>query len=404
MTSKRTLLILLATLLACLTGATSLRAQTLEGQVVLGETGPAAYATIYVPSTGMGTVTDQDGRYLLDVPRGQAEVEYSFLGYRTVKRQMVFNEVKRYAHDERLEEQPLNLNDVYVTPTGEDPALYILRKVAEKAKANRKRLKHYEVQKEYVFHAQDVDFLPAVLPKPVMWTINTLIKAKHRGAIWEHCCTNEQVDARLSAQMVYDKGSIKYMNEKLLSATPAMSSKAREQLFKMAHEDPFDKLYGSETDYNEKTLKKGKCQYKLKGTIEENGQVIDVLVNENAGDEDSPAVSTLYVMEDNWCILRCEVVSNESRERTECREVSDGLYLPVSYLEEPTFASIDLNKMIEEYKAEQAEEKRKGEKDVDPTERKIMERLERYAQKHGKFKPCVATSYSISYSNVQITK
>ncbi len=73
MTSKQTLLILLATLLACLTGATTLRAQTLEGQVVLGETGPAAYATIYVPSTGMGTVTDQDGRYLLDVPRGQAE-------------------------------------------------------------------------------------------------------------------------------------------------------------------------------------------------------------------------------------------------------------------------------------------------------------------------------------------
>lgn len=377
------------------------QAQTLEGRVLLGDSVPAAYATIYVPATGQGTVTDSEGHYLIDVPRGKVEVEFSFLGYRTEKHQIVVEEPHQYTHNESLEEQPLNLNDVYVTPTGEDPAIYILRKVAERAKENRKRLVHYEAQKEFVFHSKDVDFMPAILPKPIMWGLNTLMKTVHRGAIFEYCYSNEQTDARLTAQMVYDGGLITYKNEKLLSATPSMNDKAREQLFKTAHEDPFDKMYGSDTDYCSKMLKKGKCQYKLKGTVEENGLTLDVLVNENAGDEDDPAVSTLYVIEDNWSILRSELNGEVSHERTECRHVGDGIYLPVSYLNEPTFSTLDLDKMIEDYKAKQAERAEKGEK-PDATERKIIQRLERYAKTHSRFRPSISNGYSISYSNVRM--
>lgn len=377
------------------------QAQTLEGRVLLGDSVPAAYATIYVPSTGQGTVTDSEGHYLIDVPRGKVEVEFSFLGYRTEKHQIVVEEPHQYTHNESLEEQPLNLNDVYVTPTGEDPAIYILRKVAERAKENRKRLVHYEAQKEFVFHSKDVDFMPAILPKPIMWGLNTLMKTVHRGAIFEYCYSNEQTDARLTAQMVYDGGLITYKNEKLLSATPSMNDKAREQLFKTAHEDPFDKMYGNDTDYCSKMLKKGKCQYKLKGTVEENGLTLDVLVNENAGDEDDPAVSTLYVIEDNWSILRSELNGEVSHERTECRHVGEGIYLPVSYLNEPTFSTLDLDKMIEDYKAKQDERAEKGEK-PDATERKIIQRLERYAKTHSRFRPSISNGYSISYSNVRM--
>lgn len=386
-------------LVSCL--VVPLQAQTLSGRVMLNDSVPAAYATVYVPVTRQGTVTDPDGHYLIDLPQGKVEVEFSYLGYRTENHQMVVEGAMPYIHDECLAEQPLNLNDVYVTPTGEDPAVYILRKVANQAKVNSRRLKHYEAHKEYVFHSQDADFLPAVLPKPIMWALNTLMKSMHRGALWEYCCSHEQTDARMTMQMICDDGRISYKNEKLHSATPSMSEKAREQLFKTAHEDPFEKLYGNDTDYNPKTLKKNKCKYKLKGTIEENGMVIDVLVNENAGDEEDPAVSTLYVIEDNWCILRSEVISKTSRELTECRNVGNGVYLPVSFLNEPTFASLDLDKMIEKHKAELAERKQQGGKE-DATERKFLQRVERYASTHSTFKPSVANSYRISYSNVQL--
>lgn len=157
---------------------------------------PAPFATVYVPSTGQGAVTDQDGRYTLDVPRGKTEVEFSYLGYCTMKRQLTFN-----------------------------------------------------------------------------------------------------------------RSDFSYHNEKLLSANPAMPDKAREQLFQMTHKDPFDKLYGDKTNYSMKVLKKGKCKYVLKGLIEENGQVINVLVNDQSGEGDDKGLTTLYVLEDNWCILRYEFTS-----------------------------------------------------------------------------------------------
>ena len=52
-------------LLGCLFTGTIARAQSLEGCVTLNDSTPAAYATIYLPALGLGTITDQDGRYLI---------------------------------------------------------------------------------------------------------------------------------------------------------------------------------------------------------------------------------------------------------------------------------------------------------------------------------------------------
>ena len=378
------------------------RAQTLEGRVTLGDDMPAPFATVYVPSTGQGAVTDQDGRYTLDVPRGKTEVEFSYLGYCTMKRQLTFDEARTYVHDESLVEQAIMLGDVYVTPTGEDPAVYILRKVAERAAVNRKRLQHYVAQKEYVFHTQDIDFLPAILPKPINWALTSLMKLKHRGAIWEFSCDHEAADARLTSQMTFNRGDFSYHNEKLLSANPAMPDKAREQLFQMTHKDPFDKLYGDKTNYSMKVLKKGKCKYVLKGSIEENGQVINVLVNDQSGEGDDKGLTTLYVLEDNWCILRYEFTSKLWHERIECRNVAQGIYMPVSFLAEPTFESLDLEKEMAKFREKQLEKSKKGE--LSSSDRKFLSRMERYAQKHSNPRPSVATACSISYSNVQLAK
>lgn len=383
--------------------AITVRAQTVIGHVMLGEVTPAPYATIYIPALGQGTVSDYDGNYVLDVPRGRIEVEFSYLGYSTVKRELTIEEATTYVLDENLEEQPVSLGEVYVTPTGEDPALFILRKVAEHAELNRKSLKHYEAQRQHVFHAQDVDFLPAILPKPVNWILKTAMKVKHRGAIYDFCNSHESVDARMATEVIYDRGNLTYTNEKLLSSNPAMTDKAKEQIFQMTHKDLFDAMYGNDKDYSMKMLKKGKCNYKLKGSVEENGLVIDVLVNDNSGDKDDPGVMTLYVVEDLWCILRSEFNGKMTYERFECRDVGDGIYMPVCHLIEPTFAAIDLEQDIEKYRSEQAEKERKGDK-ISAIERQFLDRLERYAQKQSNPKPSITTSFSISYRNVKLAK
>ena len=389
----------LGLLLACLCcNSSNTQAQSLEGCVMLNDSTPAAYATIYVPALGLGTITDQDGRYLLDeIPLGTHSVEYSYLGYRTARRDLIIDKAGRMAHDEHLEEQPIALSDVYITPNGEDPAIYILRKVAEKAAINRKRLASYNASVTHTFHAQDIDFLPVVLPKTYRWALKALVKTFRLGAIYDVCTQNEKVDAKVSLQHHYAKGKTKYDNERLISSTPTLPDKAKEQLFKLTHYVIFDLLYDDDLPWGSKAIKKGYCQFKLKGTIEENGQVIDVLTSSITHGKFSYN-QVLYIIEDNWGILRMESNTPNEYERTECRDIGGGIYLPVSQISDPKMINFNLSEEIQTFKAQQAE---KGEK-LSKTEQKMIDRLEQFIANGRNLRPCMTSGYNIKYSQVEI--
>lgn len=393
------LLMSLGLLLACLCcNSSNTQAQSLEGCVMLNDSTPAAYATIYVPALGLGTITDQDGRYLLDeIPLGTHSVEYSYLGYRTARRDLIIDKAGRMAHDEHLEEQPIALSDVYITPNGEDPAIYILRKVAEKAAINRKRLASYNASVTHTFHAQDIDFLPVVLPKTYRWALKALVKTFRLGAIYDVCTQNEKVDAKVSLQHHYAKGKTKYDNERLISSTPTLPDKAKEQLFKLTHYVIFDLLYDDDLPWGSKAIKKGYCQFKLKGTIEENGQVIDVLTSSITHGKFSYN-QVLYIIEDNWGILRMESNTPNEYERTECRDIGGGIYLPVSQISDPKMINFNLSEEIQTFKAQQAE---KGEK-LSKTEQKMIDRLEQFIANGRNLRPCMTSGYNIKYSQVEI--
>lgn len=74
---------------------------------MLNDTLPAAYATLYLPQYGMGTVTDEQGHYQLDnIPVSTSvTLEYAFLGYKTEQVKVDLSQPNhRYAHDQRLTE------------------------------------------------------------------------------------------------------------------------------------------------------------------------------------------------------------------------------------------------------------------------------------------------------------
>ncbi len=58
--------------------------RTVTGTITDGENGePLISATVIVPGTGTGTITDFDGNYSLDVPAGTSQLEISYTGYAT---------------------------------------------------------------------------------------------------------------------------------------------------------------------------------------------------------------------------------------------------------------------------------------------------------------------------------
>lgn len=381
----------IALLLALSVGYT--RAQSLEGCVMLNDTTPAAFATVYFPELGIGTTTDFEGRYLIEeIPQGVHQTEYSHLGFETAKLKLQLTENKRYAHDQRMQEQAIMLNEVYVTPNGEDPALYILKQVANQAKLNRKRLLNYDATIKGSIHAQDLDFIPELVPKMALWMIRKVIAMTGFGPIFDFCINHEKFTSHYSIVCHSKKGKTQYDGWHLISSTEPMPKEVEKALKKGCSCDPFDDLYGS---IMSEKLKE--TNYKLKGTTEENGKIIDVLENEN-----QYGTTTLYVVEGSWGILRKVFDGTSGLMVAECRDLGEGIYMPISFVDDPK--TIDLNEMLlsEMQKIREKEADTQGK--ASKKEQKFFERLEEFANGERHFHPCLTESSTISYGNVQIAK
>jgi len=77
LTSCQFLLIFLLSSFITLSGQ-----QTISGKLIDAQTSePLIGASIIVPGTDIGTITDFDGNYTLEIPDGINEVEISYTGY-----------------------------------------------------------------------------------------------------------------------------------------------------------------------------------------------------------------------------------------------------------------------------------------------------------------------------------
>ena len=116
----------------------SLRAQTLQGEVVDDRGHPVAYATIYVRETATGIVADEAGRFISHLERGDYTGEFSALGYEKVV--VPFTVTGDAAKDRlrvELREMAYALREVVVRAGAEDPAYAIMRRAIAHAPQHR---------------------------------------------------------------------------------------------------------------------------------------------------------------------------------------------------------------------------------------------------------------------------
>lgn len=394
---------LLCTLLSLLLFITNVQGQQtthLEGRVFLNDTLPAAYATLYLPQHGMGTVTDEQGRYQLDnIPVGPSIVlEYAFLGYKTEQIKVNLSQPNhRYAHDHHMQEQAILLDEVYLTPNGEDPCIYIIRKVHEQAQKNRKRLKSYTAVCDGSFHVQDLDVLVEILPGFAKTMLHGMLRPLGLNALFNYVTGSDKVDATYRYTQTWNQGKVKNSDINILSSNPTMPDKVKQQLKKFQVESFFAMFYGDDKKFDaKKVTKKG---WKLKGVIEENGMTIDVLTRSEG--KSIKYETSIYVIEDLWTVLRYENHTSEGGlYRVECRDIGDGIYMPVLYATNPMPLNID--KMIEDMKKENDEAKEKG--DGSRIERNMVKRYEKIISDRSSVNINFITPYTIRYEGVSIDK
>ncbi len=364
------------------------KAQNLTGKIVLNGQTPAQFATVYIPSLGIGTITDTQGQYYLsEVPSKDVMVEISYIGYTTHRAQLDTLVSGNTLRTISLNEHPIALNEVFVTPNGEDPVTYIFGRIHQQALKNKKVLQ-YDASITSSFLSQDLDVIKLILPKFALWLLKRVISMTSAGDLFDYCIDNEKIQAKGRIECHCKSGKCKYDGWNLLEST--LSDSGFEKMFKKQTSiDPFKFVY--EDFFKSKDLPEG---YNLVGTIEEDGRTIDVLCKSNTfsirEDKIYGDTTYLYVVEEDWGILRQEHRSADGITRMECRNIGNGIWLPISYIDDP--AIIDLNSTIKDALNDPS-----NYIDMSRTERKYIDRFRDIANGKRQFHPCYTMCYYINY-------
>ncbi|MCE6990848.1 DUF5686 and carboxypeptidase regulatory-like domain-containing protein [Dyadobacter sp. CY323] len=94
---------------------------------------PLPFAAIVVKGTEISTISNEEGKYQLDLKPGYHEVIFQYLGFKTGMKAFTI-ENKMETFDLTMEEQALNLGEVRIGSKDEDPAYTIMRRAIAKSR------------------------------------------------------------------------------------------------------------------------------------------------------------------------------------------------------------------------------------------------------------------------------
>lgn len=119
------------------------RAQVVTGRLLTEKKEPVPYATIFVPEARTGTITNTEGDFKIQLPRGTYHISIRSLGYVQVEKTVTVNSDSLHL-DITMHQQEFEIKEVKVFPGKEDPAYFIMRKAIAQAPYYRRKIKHYE--------------------------------------------------------------------------------------------------------------------------------------------------------------------------------------------------------------------------------------------------------------------
>lgn len=105
----------------------------LKGTIKTKKGEPLPFAAIVVKGTEISTISNEDGKYQLDLKPGYYEVIFQYLGFKTGQKAFTI-ENKMETFDLTMEEQAYTLGEVRIGNKGEDPAYTIMRRAIAKSR------------------------------------------------------------------------------------------------------------------------------------------------------------------------------------------------------------------------------------------------------------------------------
>jgi len=342
------LLTILISLLATLSAGAVIRTEV-HGQVFLDDdvVKPGDYVMVYAQEFGTGTLTDEEGNYSLSLPCAApktVKLEFSRIGYAAFNCTITLPNATNLLAPVHMEPQPLMLTAAYVIPAGKTPGEYVLSKVWERAKQNRKNEFNYKAEVSYNLSTHELPVVANALPKAAVGLAKTYGAFQGYGPLVRYCLKNDDFSAKVTLNRQVKDGQTLDYNKKLVSSDKPLPDNVKSNVLNlMAIIDFYECMYGESCTWGAKFAKKHK--FTLTGTYEYNDHLVDVL---KCTDHKNKVTATVHVVEDLWMIMKVQLTTKEGEVlRVEARDVGNGIYMPISLVIKPSVSMIRADEIPE---------------------------------------------------------
>ena len=403
-------------------------AQTFSGVIATesdsGRQLPIPFATVYIPALHQGTMTDAQGKFAISgLPASTYVVEYSCIGYATQRDTISFApratslaalvEQKRSGSESDiarhvvLAEQAIRLPEVFVGNTDENPALAVVRELNTSNAANLRRIVSLGAAID-IDVTQNLSTLPDKLIKMAKMVIWMTPYRKLFNLMLEH----PELTYGAQFNMTYNGKKEVQSNLHLTRCVPELGAQDQKTLVKVFETDEYclrSLRLDKESRFHPKNW--DKYDWELIGTYEEGGRMVDVVrsVSKNISEKNRAKYGTQYHiihLDDDTAKttagVSCALLRvRHSKGVAEFRELTPGLYLPVSRLGNLVFddeEKSDFNDQMQHKRDSIAET------DMNNRQRVKAERELDEKQKIGEglMDVTLKTASSIRYTNVKV--
>jgi len=354
--------------------------------------------TVYAKTCGVGTITDHEGCFRLSVPDHFIEdsliVELSLIGYSTViKKVCLSDEMLLDIGQVTLDIQPLMLAAAYATDSGIPVADFILSQVWDKAVVNRKRMATYNADIKYNISTHEIPVVAQVLSGFEKNALKFAAGFTDYGPLVKYCLSHDDVSATVTMGRVVGYGTVKDFNKKIISSSQPLPNDVAKSILSIPDSfDLFGMVYDRKNPWGEKFAQEH--VFNLVGTYEYGDKLVDVLY----WTDDNKVMSiALHVVEEDWGILRVEVGREKEVVRFECRDIGNGIYMPVSLVTKPSMTLIRNRELPAVIKY--INENQYVPKGIKKRSEAVL--TERYES--GKdFNPYIVAGFNINYANIRM--
>lgn len=379
----------------CMLGVLTTMAQSLSGRVALKDSVDCPIATVRINELGIGTTAKLDGTYTLTgITPGKHVVEFSYVGYQTVMEEVTFAAGEQKQLDVLMEQAPIMLGTVFITPDGSDAASFILNKVWAQADSRYKTVGDFKFHTTMVLSYQDFDMFQALLdclPAFPRRLLNMMVRMAGYKGVMDLLFAYPHLDVQTVNGGTCTKGKYKWGKEEVKRCNVSLTDKEKQTLNKMKMDDDLYKQV-----YVDNILRKKKTDTKLKGSYEEAGKVVYIIEGKNGDD-----VATMYVLEDSWDVVKYVAKSGGNTDVWELRRSLGNLYMPVSYNSTMTLISKspkELQELLQEY---DAEKDKMQQEDLNRKSKRVLDGLDGFINRikaRGRLDCRANSGVTISYS------